>query len=147
MKRLNRVVLTFLLFAAAVAFAGPAGAQSTDRDHPTPVKAGEINGDLDSSGKEVFYSFFAGPGELTITVDVKSSNGQALLTFELLGADASTSILCCEYAQADGDGQSARDVKSVTLAKRQLVVLHATIGKTGLGTYHVRLSGAVAPGQ
>ena len=146
MKRSNRMALAFLLFVA-VALAGPAGAQSTDRDHPTPVKAGEINGDLDSSGKEFFYSFLAGPGELTITVDVKSSTGQALLTFELLGGDAATSILCCEYAQADGDGQSARDVKSVTLSKRQLVVLHATVGKAGTGTYRVRLSGPVDPGK
>jgi hypothetical protein len=147
MKRFSRAVLTFLVFFAAVAFAVPAGAQSTDRDHPTPVKTGEINGDLDSSGKELFYSFFAGPGELTMTVDVKSTTGQALLTFELLGGDAATSILCCEYAQADGDGQSARNVKSVTLAKRQLVILHATIGKAGVGTYRVRLSGAVAPAE
>ena len=146
MKRSNRLALAVLL-SATVVFASSAAAQSTDRDHPTPVKAGEINGDLDSSGKELFYSFFAGPGELTMTVDVKSTTGQALLTFELLGGDAATSILCCEYAQADGDGQSARNVRSLTLAKRQLVILHATIGKAGVGTYRVRLSGAVAPGE
>jgi len=74
----------------------------------------------------------------------KSSTGQALLDFELLDRNAATAIICCEYAQADGDGQSARDVKSVKLAKRQTVVLQVTIGKAGRGTYRVRLSGAVA---
>ncbi|HEX4960774.1 MAG TPA: hypothetical protein VF173_08040 [Thermoanaerobaculia bacterium] len=143
MKRSNRLALVFFLFVAVV-LSGPAGAQSTDRDHPTPVKAAEINGDLDGSGHEGFYSFVAGPGELTLTVDVKSATGQALLNFELLGGNASTSLICCEFAQADGDGQSARDVKSVTLAKRQTVVLHVTVGKAGTGTYRIRLSGAVA---
>jgi len=46
--------------------------QSADRDHPTPVKSNEIVGDLDNSGDESFYSFAAGAGELTLTVDVKS---------------------------------------------------------------------------
>jgi len=75
-------------------------------------------------------------------VDVKSSTGQALLNFELLDRNAGNAILCCEYAQANE--QSAREVKSVRLGKRQTVVLHVTIGKAGRGTYRVRLSGAVA---
>ena len=47
-------------------------AQSTDRDHPTPFKSDEIKGELNAQEIEYFYSFTAGPGELTITVDVKS---------------------------------------------------------------------------
>lgn len=80
-------------------------------------------------------------------VDVKSSTGQALLNFELLDKNAATAILCCEFAQADGDGQSARDVKSVTLGKRQTVVLHVTIGKSGRGTYRVRFSGGAVTAE
>jgi hypothetical protein len=99
---------------------------------------------LDGSGDEYFYSFPAGPGELTITVDVKSTTGQALLNFELLAKNAATAIICCEFAQADSDGQSARVVKSVKLAKRQMVILHVTVGKAGTGSYRVRLAGAVA---
>jgi hypothetical protein len=137
------MALACLLFIA-VALSGSTAAQSKDRDHPTPVKANEINGELDASGDEYFYSFVAGPGELTIMVDVKSSTGQALLNFELLDRNAAAAILCCEYAQANEDGQSAREVKSVRLGKRQTVVLHVTIGKAGRGTYRVRLSGAVA---
>ena len=81
---------------------------------------------------------------MTLTVDVKSSTGQALLNFELLDAKAAAAIICCEFAQADGDGQSARVVKSMKFAKRQTVVLHVTVGKAGRGTYRVRFSGAVA---
>lgn len=143
MKRSISLALACLLFIA-VTLSGSAAAQSKDRDHPTPVKANEINGELDASGDEYFYSFLAGPGELTIMVDVKSSTGQALLNFELLDRNAAAAILCCEYAQANEDGQSARVVKSVRLGKRQTVVLHVTIGQAGRGTYRVRFSGAVA---
>jgi hypothetical protein len=140
MKRSVSLALAFLLLTV-VALSRSAAAQSKDRDHPTPVKSNEINGELDASGDEYFYSFLAGPGELTITVDVKSSTGQALLNFELLDKNAAEAILCCEYAQADGDGQSARVVKNVRLGKRQPVVLHVTVGKGGRGTYRVRFSG------
>jgi hypothetical protein len=143
MKRSASLVLSFLLLMA-VALSGSAAAQSTDRDHPTQVKSNEIEGELDASGNEYFYSFLAGPGELTLTVDVKSSTGQALLNFELLDKNAAAAIICCEFAQADGDGESARNVKSVKLGKRQLVVMHVTVGKSGRGTYRIRLSGAVA---
>jgi len=146
MKRSVSLALACLLFIAVASF-GSAAAQSKDRDHPTPVKANEINGELDASGDEYFYSFVAGPGELTIMVDVKSSTGQALLNFELLDRNAANAILCCEFAQANEDGQTARVVKNVSLGKRQPVVLHVTIGKAGRGTYRVRLSGAVADGK
>jgi len=143
MKRSGSRTLALLLFVA-VAISSSAAAQSTDRDYPTQVKSAEINGALDGSGNEYFYSFPAGPGELTITVDVRSTTGQALLNFELLAKNAATAIICCEYAQANDDGQSARDVKSVKLAKRQMVILHVTVGKAGTGSYRVRLAGAVA---
>jgi hypothetical protein len=143
MKRSGSRILALLLFIA-VATSGSAAAQSTDRDYPTPLKSAEINGALDGSGNEYFYTFPAGPGELTITVDVKSTNGTAVLNFELLAKNAATAIICCEYAQADSDGQSGRDVKSVKLAKRQTVILHVTVGKAGTGSYRVRLAGAVA---
>jgi hypothetical protein len=141
MTRSGSRISSLLLFIA-VAMSGSAAAQSSDRDYPTQVKSAEINGALDGSGTEYFYSFVAGPGELTITVDVNSSIGQALLNFELLAKNAATVIICCEYAQADGDGQSARAVKSVKLAKRQTVILHVTVGKSGTGSYRVRLAGA-----
>jgi len=143
MKRSLSIALSFLLFIVVALSGSAAAAQSKDRDHPTRVTSNEINGELDASGDEYFYSFTAGPGELTLTVDVKSSTDQALLNFELLDSHAAAAIICCEFAQADGDGQSARVMKSVKLGKRQTVVLHVTVGKAGRGTYRVRLSGSV----
>jgi hypothetical protein len=146
MHRPGSVFNLLALLVFTFAFTPATSAQSSDRDHPTPLKSNEIEGDLDASGNESFYSFTAGPGELTITVDVKSSDGTAVLEFELLDSTASKSIICCEFAQADSAGKSGRNIKSVKLAKRQTVVLHLTVGKTGTGTYRVRLGGAVAAG-
>jgi len=143
MKRSASMLLAVSLFIV-LGLSGLTTAQSNDRDHPTRVTSNEIKGELDNSGNEYFYSFTAGPGELTLTVDVKSSTGQALLNFELLDSHAAAAILCCEFAQADGDGQSARVMKSVKLGKRQTVVLHVTVGKAGRGTYRVGLGGAAS---
>jgi hypothetical protein len=141
MKKSLLLVTSLLVLITA---AGSALAQSTDRDHPTPFTSTEINGELKAEEIEYFYSFTAGPGEFTITVDVKSSDGTTGTAFELLDADANKVLLCCEGAQADSTGTTGRDVQSIKLGKRQTVILHLTPFKYGSGTYRVRLSGVVA---
>lgn len=133
-----------LLFAAAIALAAaqPAFAQSSDRDHPVPLAVGEVTGSMDNNNEEGFYSFIAGPGELTLTVDVRANpEQQGLLNFELLAGNGATQLICCEFAQADGGG-TGRAVKSVRLSKRQTVMLHVTNGPIGGGTFRVRIAGA-----
>ena len=137
-----------LLLAASllvlIAASGSAFAQSTNRDHPTPFTSDEIKGELNAKEIEYFYSFTAGPGEVTLTVDVKSSDGTTGIAFELLDADANKVLICCEGAQAGGTGESGREIASIKLGKRQTVILHLTPFKYGNGTYRVRISGAVA---
>ncbi len=139
-KSLLLAASLLVLFAAT----GSAFAQSTHRDRPTPFTSDEIKGELNAKEIEYFYSFTAGPGEVTLTVDVKSSDGTTGTAFELLDADANKALICCEYAQADSTGTTGRDVKSVKLSKGQTVILHLTPFKYGTGTYRVRISGAVA---
>ena len=141
MKKSLLLATSLLLLIAAT---GSAFAQSTDRDHPTPFTSAEIKGELTGEEIEYFYSFTAGAGEATITVDVKSSGGTTGTAFELLDADANKVLICCEGAQADSTGMTGRDVKSIKLGKRQTVVLHLTPFTYGAGTYRVRISGAVA---
>jgi ABC-type glycerol-3-phosphate transport system substrate-binding protein len=141
MKKSLLLATSLLMLIAA---SGSAFAQSTNRDHPTPLRSDEIRGELNGDEIEYFYSFTAGPGELTITVDVKSSDGTTGINFELLDSDANKQLICCEGAQADSTGTSGRDVKSIKLGKRQTVILHLTPFKYGRGTYRVRFSGAVA---
>src|ERR1700742_3597855 len=118
-------------------------AQSRERDHPVAMSSNELEGDLDGSGDESFYSFVAGPGEVKITVDVRWFDGTANISFELLDKDAAKALICCEFAQADQTGESGRNVKTVKLGRRQTLVLHLTQGPSGRGTYHIRLAGSV----
>jgi hypothetical protein len=143
MKKSLLFATTLLVLIAAT---GSVFAQSTDRDHPTPFTSDEIKGELNAKEIEYFYSFTAGPGEITITVDVKSSDGTTGTAFELLAADGSTVLICCEGAQADSTGTTGRDAKSIKITKRQTVILHLTPFKYGTGTYRVRISGAVDVG-
>ena len=140
MKRLNFLILA--IFTIILATATTSFAQSTDRDNPTPLNSGEISGSMNDHNEEHFYSFTAGPGALIISVDVKANRDDiGVLNFELLARNASTALLCCEFAQGDGGG-TGRDTKSVRLTKQQTVILHTTNGPVGGGTFHVRLSGA-----
>jgi hypothetical protein len=143
MKMKKRLLLAISLLAL-IAATGSAFAQSTDRDHPTPFTSDEIKGELNGEEIEYFYSFTAGPGEVTITVDVKSSGGTTGTAFELLDSDANKVLICCEGAQADSTGTTGRDVQSIKLGKRQTVILHLTPFKYGTGMYLVRISGAAA---
>jgi hypothetical protein len=131
-----------LLMAAT----GSVAAQSTDRDHPTPLSSNELTGRLYGNGGENFYSFVAGPGELTITVDVKSTDGTLAMPFELLNANGADALLCCEFAQAAEPGQTGRTVKSIRLRSRQTVILHLTENEYGAGTYRVRFDGPTSFG-
>ena len=144
MKKSLLVAASLLVLVAAT---GSVFAQSTNRDHPTPFTSNEIKGELNGEEIEYFYSFTAGPGELTITVDVKSSDGTTGTAFELLDSDANKVLICCEGAQADSTGTTGRDIKSIKFGKRQTVILHLTPFKYGTGTYRVRVSGAVALGE
>jgi hypothetical protein len=141
MKRSN--FLIFGIFAMILAnTVGTTFAQSTTRDNPAPLRANEISGSLNPNNQESFYSFSAGPGELTITVDVQARHDDiGVLNFELLTRNASTPLLCCEFAQGN-EGGTGRDVKTIKLAKRQTIILHLTTGPVGGGTFTVRLSGA-----
>ena len=126
-----------------IATTASAAAQSTNRDRATPLVSSELRGDLEGHGHESFYSFTAGPGELTITVDVKSSEGTLAMPFELLSANGADPLLCCEYAQADAPSETGRAVKSITLRRRQTIILHLTENSYGRGTFRIRLSGPV----
>src|SRR5580765_588104 len=147
MKRSNYLV--FAIFALILTTAaGTTFAQSTERDNPTPITSNEITGSFidhqKDNDKEGFYSFTAGPGELTITFDVKRrrQGDMASISFELLPRNgSSTALLCCEGAQS-GEGGTGREIATVKLTKRQTVIFHVTNASVGGGSFDARFSGA-----
>lgn len=148
MKRSN--YLMFGIFAMILATAaGTAFAQSTDRDNPTPLQSNEVTGDIFETNAEHFYSFTAGPGELTITVDVKASPPDKLagFNFELLERNAANVIQEGAGFVQGSNGGTDRVVRSVKLTRRQTIILHTTNGSgDNSGTFRVRLTGSAVSG-
>ena len=141
MKRSNCIATVIfaltLMMGAATAFA-----QSSDRDNPIALTSSDISGNMNDHDRETFYSFTAGPGAVSITVDVNASRDeQGLLTFDVLARNGATSIACCFGAQGNGGG-TGRDVANFTLARRQTVILHTKNGPIGGGTFNIRVTGA-----
>jgi hypothetical protein len=140
-------LLTLLIFSFV--YTGATRAQSTDRDHPTPLKSNELKGELDGSDTEYFYSFVAGPGEMTVTFEVTASATNAGATIDLFDKNAG-SVLSGLMAQGIDRG-SERVVKSVRLGSRQTLIMRVKAMSYGSssgnakGTFLVRLSGAGAP--
>jgi len=146
---MKRFYLISALFVATLLGAQTSFTQSTDRDDPTPMNSAEISGTFgdhqEDNNRESFYSFTAGPGQLSVVMDVRrrGHDDTGRVSFELLARNGSTVLLCCEGAQS-GDGGTGRETASVNLTRRQLVVLHVTNGSDGGGTFNARFSGAAA---
>ncbi len=73
--RKNWKAFALIIFLTFAAFAGSSSAQSGDVDNPTPLSSREVKGSLGGADKEFYYSFVADPGKVTVTVDIKASEG------------------------------------------------------------------------
>ncbi len=138
------VVITTVLFCASMSAAFGQG-RSEDRDNPTPVTSNEITDNLDGSGDQYFYKFSAGPGKLTLMLEVKASGTNAGATLDLF--DNKSRPLLSDILAQGVDGGAERMVNSVQISTKQDVVLRIKGIKYGdsggTGTYKVALSGAV----
>ncbi len=126
----------FLMFAA---FTGLSSAQSGDPDNPTPLSSKELKGSLGGADKELYYSFLAGPGKVTVTVDIKASEGVASMTLNF-STEKSADILVMPLASHRG---SKREADSFNLDERQTVVMKLASTGSYKGSYQIRLDGAV----
>ncbi len=142
------LVIAAFLFCASIS---PAFGQerSTDRDNPTPVAANVITDDLDGSDTSYFYKFTAGPGKLTITIEVKASGTNAGAMLYLF--DAKSRPILSDVLAQGVDGGNERIVNSVQLSGKRDIVMKIKglkYGDTGgTGTYKVTLDGPVSLSQ
>ncbi len=107
----------------------------------------EVSDDLDGTNDEYFYKFLAGPGKLTVILEVVANETNAGATLDLFGAN-SRAILSNILAQGV-DGSSERVSRSITLAKAQEIVIRIKGMKYGSsagypGIYKIRLEGPAA---
>ncbi len=128
-----------MMFLMLAAFISSNSAQSGDPDNPTPLSSNELKGSLGGADKEFYYSFVAGPGKVTVTVDIKASEGVTSMTLNF-SAGESADVLVMSPATHRG---SKREVDSFNLDERQTVVIKLASTGSYKGSYQIRLNGAV----
>jgi hypothetical protein len=123
--------------------------RSTDRDNPTPIAAKVITDDLDGTDTAYFYKFTAGPGKLTVTIEVKASGTNAGAMLDLF--DANSRPLLSDVLAQGIDGGSERIVNSVQFSGKRNILMRIKglkYGDTGgTGTYKITLDGPVVVPQ
>lgn len=137
--RKNWKAFALITFLMLVAFVNSSSAQSGDSDNPTPLSGNELKGSLGGATKELYYSFVAGPGKVTVTVDIKANEGVANMTLNFSAAE-SADILVMPLATHRG---SKREKDSFDLDEQQTVVMKLTSTGSYRGNYSIRLDGAV----
>jgi hypothetical protein len=131
----------FLLLASVGASAQDQPTPSTDRDNPTAVASKVIAGDGVDEKTEYFYTFNAGPGEITITLDVKAEKDTAVSSVDIALFDAKSRKLVSSFANPD-HGSSKRAVETVKVRGTQPLLLEVTVSH-GVDTFKIKLDGAV----
>jgi hypothetical protein len=108
-----------------------------------------ITEDLDGSDTAYFYKFTAGPGKLTVTIEVKASGTNAGAMLDLF--DAKSRPLLSNVLAQGVDGGNERIVNSVQLGGKRDIVMKIKglkYGDTGgTGTYKITLDGPVSVSQ
>jgi hypothetical protein len=135
------------IFAIAVVSNQAAFAQSTNRDRPTPLGSNQLSGELSGDDTEYFFAFVAGPGELTVSLDIKAADANAGAMLDLLDK-GSRPLIPQMLAQGVNRG-TERVVQTVQLKHRQSILMRLKgirYGSSGgRGNYVVRFGGVAAP--
>ena len=145
-RRLLSTSLTSLLilFACAVSSAAQT-TPSTDRDSPTPFASNEVKGEGTDDKTEYFYSFAAGPGEVTLTFDVKAARQANLHGFDYELFDAKSRRLAGGFLDPVR-GESKRKFEKITVRGQQQLLLRLVVTEY-VDTYRIRLEGAANGGE
>lgn len=117
---------------------GSAFAQSADRDNPTRLTATEISGGAVASNTEYFYSFTAGPGELTITPEVTSNDFSCAFSIDVF--DTRNNSVVTSAIIATNRNSEVGATRSVQLGRRQSLTMRLKFDGNA-GRYRVRLGG------
>lgn len=141
-------------FFALVVLFNATNAQSKKIDNPTPLTSNEISGVIDDTTKDdtyYYYSFWANPGEVKLTVTVERNvnidNGITLMSVNFILYDSNSEVLIKKVAATSAAEDQPKVIKAqASITKRQTLVLGIKLpGGTyfgGIGKYKLRIDGA-----
>jgi len=139
MIKCSRLVLMVALVLAAVI---AAAYQSNNRVSPTPLKSNLIKGAGTGKKVEYYYSFIAGQGEVSVTVDLKAISGSTGAEIEIFNQDGAKIF----YYYPNAISTTERTAKSFVSPSRQLLILRLQFDGSA-GDYQIKLGGAVELAQ
>jgi hypothetical protein len=112
-------VITILKFAALTHVA--AQDRGTSRETAVQIQGSSVSDDLDGSDNSYFYKFTAGPGKVTITLEVEANETNAGATLDVFGS-GSRAIVSNVLAQGVDKGSETVE-RSFKLTKQQTIVI------------------------
>jgi hypothetical protein len=133
-------------------FVGSAAAQSesSDRDNPIRITAGEISMRV-APERELYYAFTAGPGEVTLTFDVLKQQKPSFANARLILFNTDAKVIRfldnSEHLDLRSWLTDERVIRRVRFDRRQQVIMRITTTGTDPGKFRLRLTGAVDLGQ
>jgi hypothetical protein len=143
-RNLLRMSLMSLLILLPCAISAGQTIPSIDRDSPTPFTTNEVKGEGTNDKTEYFYSFTAGPGEVTLTFDVKAAKQAHLHGFDYELFDVRSSRLAGGFLDPVR-GESKRKIEKINVRGQQQLLLRLVVTEY-VDTYRIRLDGAAVGG-
>ena len=137
------VAMSFAAVVILIASASPAAAQSResrDIDHPVRLTSSELARPI-AVNREIFYTFIAGPGELTMTLDLLQKSVGATVEITLYDKEAKSITSFYGWALA----QNAREIRHIKFPTRQQVLMKISVTHSGDnydGNFRLRITGA-----
>lgn len=129
-----------LLMILSLTFISATQAQSTDQSAPTAFATNEITAKGPSKETNYYYSFTGGPGEVTVTLNIKAKQYSTFARLEVLDAEFNT--LATHNMNATTGTGPVQVMKKIGLSEKQTVLLKLTLDGN-LTEYKVKLGGAV----
>ena len=135
------LVAALLILAIAVESAAAQSRESRDIDHPVRLTSTEITRPI-AENREIFYTFVAGPGELTMTLDLMQQDVGA--TVEITVYDMNAKQITSFYGWALE--KNTRRVERINFPRRQQSLMKISVTHSTdhyKGDFRLRLAGAL----
>jgi len=135
------LVAALLILAIAVESAAAQSRESRDIDHPVRLTSTEITRPI-AENREIFYTFTAGPGELTMTLDLMQEDTGA--TVEVTIYDMNSKQIASFYGWALE--KNTRRVERVNFPRRQQALMKISVTHSTdhyKGDFRLRFAGAL----
>lgn len=143
-SRLRSSISLIALFVFVAVIQASAQDRGTSRETAVLIQGTSVTDELDGSADSYFYKFVAGPGKVTITLEVEANETNAGATLDVFSTG--TRPIVSDVLAQGVDKGSERVERSFKLTKQQNIVIRIKGIKYGdnggTGSYTITIGGA-----